>query len=191
MISIYLIIAIVCGVLLGITAAFADFGGDMDVDVDASVDVDIDASVEADVGYGDFHGPGITPLSIPVILVFGTLFGASGTIFEAMNYNVYVVPMLAVIIAVVITAIIYVLLVKVFVKTQATSTVILPELIGKEGETTMPIKTSAPGQIMVVTEARGRTLLTAVSDIDIPTNTIVEITGIEGNGVRVRMKKGG
>jgi membrane-bound ClpP family serine protease len=189
MISIYLIIAIICGLLLGITAAFADFSGDMDVDT--SVDIHVDTGVDADLGYGDFHGAGITPLSIPVVLVFGTLFGATGTIFEAMRYDVLTVPILAVIIATVITAIIYVILVKVFVKTQATSTVNIRALVGEQGETTMPITPESPGQVMVITDARGRTLLSAVSDSKIPTNTVVEITGVEGNAVKVRIKKGG
>lgn len=188
-VSLYLIVAIICAVLLGITAVFADFGGDMDVDVDTSID--IDTGVDADLGHGDFHGAGITPLSIPVALVFGTLFGATGTIFEAMEYNVFMVPVFAVVVATVVTAIIYVILVKFFIKTQATSQVNVRALVGKVGETTMPITSNSPGQIMVITDERGRTLLTAVSDIDIPTNTIVEITGIEGNGVRVKSRKGG
>jgi membrane protein implicated in regulation of membrane protease activity len=187
MISIYLIVAIICAILLAITAAFADFGGDMDAG--AGMDLDMDTDVDAGFGHGDFHGAGISPLSIPVVLVFGTLFGATGTVFEALEYNMYVVPIIAVIVATVVSAIVYVFLVRVFVKTQATTRVDMQALLGREGETTMPIKVGSSGQILVITEERGRTLLPAVSDADIPTNTVVEIISVVGNGVKVRQKK--
>jgi hypothetical protein len=65
------------------------------------------------------------------------------------------------------------------------------DLVGKDGETTMPIKPGSPGQIMVVTEERGRTLVQAVSDVDIPTNAMVSIVEVVGNGVKVVLKNGG
>lgn len=187
-ISIYLAVAIVCAILLAISAMFSDFGGDMDADADID---GVDADFDGDVGHGDFSGAGITPLSVPVLLVFGTLFGAFGTIFEGMEFDVYMVPLFSLGIATVITIGVFLTLVRVFIKTQATTQVDLKELIGKEGETTMPIKEGAPGQIVIVTEQRGRTLLHAISDSDISTNSVVKITEVVGNGVKVVRTKGG
>ncbi len=187
-ISFYLIIALVCGLLLIVMAAMGGIG-DMDMDMDMDVDVDMD--MDMDIGHGDFGGMGISPLSVPVILTFATLFGGFGAIFEGMEYDVYIVPMYALGIAAAITALIFIILVKFFIKTQATTQVNLKDLIGMEAETTMPIRPKAPGQIMVITEERGRTLLSAVSDVDIPTNTMVKITGVVGIGVRVIPRKGG
>ncbi|MDO9536853.1 MAG: NfeD family protein [Thermoplasmata archaeon] len=185
-ISFYLVVAIICAVMLIIMAAFADFGGDAGFD---GVDMHLDTG--ADAGFGDFHGAGISPLSIPIILVFGTLFGAFGAVFEDMEMNTILVPTLSALIGVAITAVIFVLLVKVFVKSQATTQVHIKDLVGSDGETTMPIKPGSPGQIMVITEERGRTLVSAVSEVDIPTNAMVNIVGIAGNGVKVVPKNGG
>ena len=185
-ISLYLIVAIICALLLVVMAAFADFGGDAGVD---GVDLHLDSG--ADAGYGDFHGAGISPLSIPVILVFGTIFGAFGAFFEDIDLNMILVPTLSAIISAAITSVIYVLLVKVFIKSQATTQVHIKDLVGKDGEATMPITPGSPGQIMVITEERGRTLVSAVSDVNIPTNAMVTITGVLGNGVKVVPKNGG
>jgi membrane protein implicated in regulation of membrane protease activity len=191
MISIYLIVAIVCALLLIIMAAFSDFGDfDTDVDVDLGADMDVDGGVDLG-GHGDFHGGDISPLSIPVILVFGTVFGATGSIFEDILENQLLVPVYATILGLAVTAVVFVILVKVFIKTQAHTQVDLAELVGSECETTMPISSDSPGQIMVITDERGRTLLTATSNVNIPTNTVVKITGIVGNGVRVIPKSGG
>lgn len=182
MISIYLLIAIICAILLFISAFF---GGIADMDIDVDVDVD------ADLGFGDFGGAGISPLSGPVILVFGLVFGSTGVIFEELEFGRFVVPLLAVVCAVIATVATYAALVKVFMKTQATSEVKLDDLIGLEGETTMPVKPDQPGQVMVITDARGRTLLAAHSDQEIPTNAMVTIKGVIGNGVKVEKKTGG
>jgi len=190
MISLYLIVAIVCALLLIIMAAFSDFGDlDTDVDVDIGADMDVDGGI--DLGHGDFHGGDISPLSIPVILVFGTVFGATGSIFEEILSNQILVPVYATLIGIAVTAVVFVILVRVFIKTQAHTQVDLAELVGAECETTMPIKPGSPGQIMVITDERSRTLLTATSDVNIPTNAMVTITKIVGNGVSVIPKRGG
>jgi len=85
MISVYLIIAIVCAVLLAVTVALGglidhvDFGGhDFDI---GGHDVDM-GGVDAGGDYGEFHGPGISPLSLPIMLAFGTTFGCVGALLE-------------------------------------------------------------------------------------------------------------
>lgn len=176
MISIYLIIAIICGLLLIIMAAMGGLG-----DFDAGIDMDM----EADVGYGDFGGAGISPLSIPILLCFGALFGCAGVILEELQFDTMLTPVLAIIISLLITGIIFLILIKIFIKSQGTTEVNLSDLVGLVGETTMPTRPGTPGQVMVITEERGRTLVSTVSEIDIPTNTNVKITAVVGTSVRI------
>ena len=181
-ISMYLLIAIVCGVLL---LAMAAMGGLGDFDADFDVDADVD------VGYGDFGGAGISPLSVPLLLCFGALFGSAGVVFEELQYGVFEVPLYSVIVATAITSILFVILVKFFVKAQGTTEIKLKDLVGMTGETTMPTKPGVPGQVMVITDERGRTLVSAVSDIDIPTNSDVKIIGLVGTSLKIVPIKGG
>ena len=182
-ISIYLLIAIICGVLLLIMAAMGGLG---DFDADFDVDVDFDA------GHGDFGGAGISPISVPILLAFGALFGSAGAIFEDIGqYSALEVPLYSVIVATAITSILFVILVKFFVKAQGTTEIKLKDLVGMTGETTMPTKPGVPGQVMVITDERGRTLVSAVSDVDIPTNSDVKIIGLVGSSLKIVPIKGG
>lgn len=182
-ISIYLLIALICGVLLLIMAAMGGLG---DFDADFDVDVDFDA------GHGDFGGAGISPLSIPILLAFGALFGSAGAIFEDLGeYSALEVPLYSVIVATAITSILFVILVKFFVKAQGTTEVRYQDLVGMTGETTMPTRPGTSGQVMVVTEERGRTLVSTISDIEIPTNSEVKIIGVVGTSLKIIPIKGG
>ena len=49
----------------------------------------------------------------------------------------------------------------------------------------VPIRPGQPGQIVVVTEARGRTLLQAIADESIGTDEHVIVDAIVGNSVKV------
>jgi membrane-bound ClpP family serine protease len=175
-INIYVLIALICGLLLIGMFFFGDIGGDMDVDVDMG---------HVELGYGDFDA-GLSPLSLPIILMFGTSFGALGYIFEQFIDNQYIVPLLSILISAVIAAIMYLLVLNIFVKTQTSSDIRLQDLIGKDAMVSIPIKKGAIGQIIVTTEERGRTILSAVSDEEIQTDSIVEITKIMGDGVFVK-----
>jgi len=77
-------------------------------------------------------------------------------------------------------------LVNIFVKAQASSDVVLPELIGQEGNVTIPISPGQTGQVLVTTTARGRTLLSAISTEEIKTDETVVIEGVAGTSVRVK-----
>ena len=103
---IYLIIAIICGLLLLVMAALGGHG-DSGLDVGHGPDVD--------VGHGDFSGTGISPLSIPILLVFGTMFGCVGGILEALEWDALLTPIVGLAVSAIITAVTYVILVKVFV----------------------------------------------------------------------------
>jgi membrane-bound ClpP family serine protease len=79
----------------------------------------------------------------------------------------------------------YVLMLNVFVKTQAETKVDLESLVGFKGQVLVPIRPGQPGQVVVVTEARGRTLLQAIADQEITTDEHVVVDSVVGNSVKV------
>jgi membrane-bound ClpP family serine protease len=79
----------------------------------------------------------------------------------------------------------YVLMLNVFVKTQAETKVDLADLVGFKGQVLVPIRPGQPGQVVIVTEARGRTLLQAISDEEITTDEHVIVDSVVGNSVKV------
>lgn len=185
--SLYMIIAIVCGLMLIVMAILgADF---LHLDVDSGVDHDVDVGGHFEAGHGDF-ATGLSPLSLPIVLSFGTSFGAFGVIFDSMDVNAYLVPVLSTIVSAVISTILFFAMVKLFVKTQATTRVNFGELLGKEAVVSIPIKPGEQGQVMLVTEARGRTLISAIADEEIPSDSIVVIEKMTGNTAIVKKKEG-
>lgn len=166
--SIYTWIMLAFIVLLLLVLVMGDIGG-----------VDFDHDVPSDVGTG------LSPLSLPILAAFGTAFGGFGTIFEALNFGVLWTPILAVIFAGLVGGGMYVLMLNVFVKTQAETRVDLSELVGYKGQVLVPIRTGQPGQVVVVTEARGRTLLQAIADQEIGTDEHVVVDSVVGNSVKV------
>ena len=156
-------------VLLFLVMALGDIGG-----------IDFDH----DVGVGDVDG-GLSPLSLPIIASFGAAFGGFGTIFEFLLYGPVLTPILAAVCAGLVGAGMYVLMLNVFVKTQAETKVDLESLVGYKGQVLVPVRPGQPGQIVVVTEARGRTLLQAVADQEITTDEHVIVDSVVGNSVKV------
>ena len=157
-------------VLLFLVMALGDIGG-----------IDFDH----DVGVGTEIGGGLSPLSLPIIASFGASFGGFGTIFEYLGYGEVLTPLLAAVCAGLVGAGMYVLMLNVFVKTQAETKVDLETLVGYKGQVLVPIRPGQPGQIVVVTEARGRTLLQAVADDAITTDEHVVVDSVVGNSVKV------
>ena len=185
-ISIYLLICLICGILLIVMGmfGFGDFG---DFDFDAG-DLDIDTG-DFDMGDGDVSG-GLSPLSLPIMLSFGTSFGAFGVIFTSMEFDPLVVPVLAIIVSIGISALMFFVMLKVFVQTQVDTTVDLKKLVGQEAHVTVAIKPPAIGQIMITTKERGRTLITATAEDDIPSGTTVIIEKMVGSTAYVKQEKG-
>jgi len=178
-IMIYLFISVICVIILLFTLIFGDF-------MDADFDMDLDMDVDVDVDYGDFTGAGVSPLSLPVILIFFTGFGAFGSILEATELvHSMIVPVIAAFGGFLVAGGMYLLLVKVFVQSQAATVVTNKELIGKTGQVTIPITPDTPGQILVITDSRGRTLKDAMASEKIPSHAEVKIIGFSGNAVRV------
>jgi len=174
---IYLIIAIVCGLLLIAMAAMGGLG-DSDLDMGGG-------DADMDIGHGDFGGTGISPLSIPILLIFGTMFGCTGGILEALDWDVYLTPIVALIVSGLVTGITYVIMVKVFVKSQGSTAVGLADLVGLSGIATIRITEKEPGQIVVATEARGRVTAPAIAKIEIPTNSQIKVVKVVGDSVLV------
>lgn len=137
-----------------------------------------------DIGVGDVDA-GLSPLSLPILTSFGAAFGGFGTIFEVLQYGPVLTPLLAAACAGLVGAGMYVLMLNVFVKTQAETKVDLAALVGYKGQVLVPIRPGQPGQVVVVTEARGRTLLQAIADQEITTDEHVIVDSVVGNSVKV------
>ena len=131
-----------------------------------------------DVGVGGDIDGGVSPLSLPIMASFGAAFGGFGTIFEYLQYGPVLTPILAAACAALVGAGMYVLMLNVFVKTQAETKVELETLVGYKGQVLIPVRPGQPGQIVVVTEARGRTLLQAVADQEITTDEHVVVESV-------------
>jgi membrane-bound ClpP family serine protease len=179
-VSVYILIALICGLLMVTMFIFGDFGGDMDMDVDMDMG-------HVELGYGDFDA-GLSPLSLPIMLMFGTSFGTFGYLFEQLIDNALIVPFLSIGVSALVAGVMYFLILNIFVKTQTSSDIKLSNLVGEDAIVSIPIKEGSIGQIIVTTEERGRTILSAVSDEEIPSDAIVAITKVMGDGVFVKKK---
>jgi NADH:ubiquinone oxidoreductase subunit 5 (subunit L)/multisubunit Na+/H+ antiporter MnhA subunit len=176
--SIYLILALVCGIVLIFMAIlggdFIDMGGDFDIG-------------HVDTGFGDF-AHGLSPLSPPLLLAFGASFGAFGTIFESFEMNPILIPIIAGILSTFTSVFIFFMMIKVFIETQATTQVNYSEQVGREAVVTIPISPNQQGQIMLITHARGRTLIPAIANTQIETDSVIVIEKMIGETAEVRKK---
>jgi len=152
--------------LILVLGGIADFGFDGDVDVGADVST------------------GLSPLSLPIVAIFGTAFGGIGTILENAGFDLWT-PVLSTAFAALIAGGMWIVMMNVFVKTQAETKVDLNEVVGHKGQVMVPIKPGHPGQVVVITEARGRTLLQAIAEEDIGTDEHVVVDAVVGNSVKV------
>src|SRR3990172_10479015 len=100
--SLYTWVMIAFLVLLLIVLVLGDIG---DLGFDSDVGADIDT--------------GLSPLSLPIIAVFGTAFGGFGTLFEMMEFGPFFTPVLAIGGAMLVAGGVWVVMMKRFVKTQA------------------------------------------------------------------------
>ncbi len=164
----YTWVMIIFLMLLILVLILGDIGG-LDFDHDIGLDVDT----------------GLSPLSLPIVAAFGTAFGGFGTILETLGFGSIITPVLAAVFAILVAGVMYVVMVNLFVKSQAETRVDLATLVGYKGQVMIPIKPGQPGQIVVVTQARGRTLLQAISDDPIGTDEHVVVDSIVGNSVKV------
>ncbi len=187
-VSVYVLIAIVAGILLMIFAFLgADMGGDGAGDF--SMGDGASGPDHFDAGHGDFSGAHLSPLSMPLVLAFLTSFGSLGALFEAMDVNVYLTPSVSAAISIVLAIVMYVIMDKVFYQTQASSKVETHKLLGADGTVTIPITPGQQGQVMIITEARGRSLFPAVSSEQLHADVAVVVDGFAGNALVVKRKR--
>jgi len=172
-ITLYLAIGIFCAMILIVSMLFgADGIGDADVDL----------------GFGD-AAAGVSPLSLPVMMMWGSSFGCFGALFTSMGWGSLAVPMGSAGVATLLSAVFFVVVYKVFVKTQSSSDVRYTDYIGRYAITTIPIKGGGDnGQVLLSTAERGRTVLIASADEDIPKDTDVVIKEVIGSKVKVERK---
>jgi len=166
--SLYTWVMIAFLLLLVLTLILGDIGG-QDFDHDIGLDVDT----------------GLSPLSLPIIASFGTAFGGFGTILEVLGFGELLTPLLAAVFAILVAGGMYVVMLNLFVKSQAETRVDLAALVGYKGQVMIPVRPGQPGQIVVVTPARGRTLLQAIAEEPIGTDEHVVVDSIVGNSVKV------
>lgn len=187
MISVYLVIAIVCVILLVVMASLGGFGLDHDAGVGGH---DMDMG-HYDAGHGDYTGSHLSPLSLPILLAFGATFGAVGAILTEVLFDEIWTVVAAVIIGIIVAGGMYGLVYVFLVKSQASTHISVNEFVGLEGLLTVAIRNKEPGQVVVNTEKRGRVPIPATANEDIESNTPVKVIGIAGDAVMVEKKKEG
>src|SRR3989442_15998711 len=119
---VYLTITLIFAILLIAMGVMGGLGGVFDIHLDVGHGVDMGGGGDAggighDVGTdsGQFAGSGISPLSLPVLFVFGTFFGAFGTLLEvAQALPPIGVPFFAAGFSAIITAAVFLLSGRVF-----------------------------------------------------------------------------
>jgi len=180
--SLYVWIAMISLLFLVVLVALGGYGMDIGGDIDADVDVGLD--------YGDFSGPGISPLSLPLVAAFGTTFGSVGALLETAGATDLITAATAAICAVLISGAMYWAVSKFLVRAQASTDVHPQALVGRDAQVVIPIHPGTQGQILIITEERGRSLFSAIAGEDIGRDTVVEITGFTGGIANVRKKLG-
>lgn len=174
--SIYLWIALISLIFLVVLTVLGghglDVGGDLDTDVD----------------FGQFSGPGISPLSLPLVAAFGTTFGSIGALLETQEFSALVVAGSATVSALLVAGGLFIFVERFLVRSQTSSDVHPAELVGRSAQVMVPIRRGATGQILVMTEERGRTLFPAAAEDEIPREAVVEILGFSGGVANVRRK---
>jgi hypothetical protein len=196
MVSFYLIVCLIGVVLLVIFAILGGFGGDFEADVgdaDFDIDMDIDADVDMDVDMDTDVDAGmdtsLSPLSLPILLVFFTAFGAFGMVLEVFSLDAMFIPFISIAGGVFVAGIMYFVMAKIFVSTQSTSVVPMRKLVGMKAKVSIPIKKGKEGQIVVVRPEKGRILLGAISDSNITRDSVVIIKEVVGDVARVEKTK--
>jgi membrane-bound ClpP family serine protease len=185
LISFYLIICLVGVILLVILAILGGFGADAEADIDLDIDADIDVDIgDVDVDAG--VDAGLSPLSLPIFLVFITSFGAIGMVLEVFDLNWIYIPFISAGVGILIAGVMFFVMLKIFSSTQSTSVVPLHKLVGMKAKVSVSIKKGNEGQIIVVRPERGRMLIGAISNDNIQRDSVVEILEVVGDIVKVQ-----
>jgi membrane protein implicated in regulation of membrane protease activity len=163
----------------------------VDAHVDAGVDAHADAGVHHDGGGGDHAGGdsdarGLSPVSPMILSLFATYFGGFGFLFTmGLPGQDWLIQMFLDIIATVILSVgSYYALVKMFVKSQASSVHTVEEMVGLTGEVTIAIPKDGAGVVDYVVHGT-RVSGPARSAGPIPRGATVKIVKIVNNVLTV------
>jgi membrane protein implicated in regulation of membrane protease activity len=189
MMWIYLILLVVGFIFVALSFMMGGIG---DVDSgDAGADLgghDI-GGADHDVGGGD-DVRGLSPLSPLVLSLFATYFGAFGFIFglAVPSWSEVFVALGAICMTVILAVVSYYVLVKTFVKSQASSVHKASETVGMLGEVTTAIPKDGVGVVDYI--ARGsRCSSSAKAAEPIPRGTTVRVTKVINNVLTVEKVK--
>jgi len=158
-------------------------GGDHDVGGHDAGGHDVHADHGAD---SQDHQRGLSPLSPLVLSLFATYFGAFGFIFGLgiPEWNEIAIAIAAMVATVILAAVSYFGIVRIFVKSQASSVHKTTELVGSLGEVTTAIPRDGAGVVDYV--ARGsRCSSTARAPEAIPRGATVRIVKVVNNVLTV------
>jgi len=195
---IFLALSFLLGGIGDTDAGGADGGVDVHVDtgVDAHVDAGGhdgggDAGVHHDGG-GDGHGGadsdqrGLSPVSPMILSLFATYFGGFGFLFTIglPDLGWFVQAMLAVITTAILSIGTYYLLIRLFVRSQASSVHSIDELKGLTGEVTIAIPRDGAGVVDYVVRG-SRVSSSARSARPIPRGATVRILKVVNNVLTV------
>lgn len=170
---------------------------DVDIDVpqiNLPGDVDIPGA-GIHIGGPEIPGAGldapdvsVSPLSPITIATFVTVFGGVGVLsLQFFQVDPKLSLVFASLSGVVCAGFMYLLFSQVFIRAQASSEVRRNELIGLEGEVTVPIGQTSPGQVVYVTKSgRMSSMARSVDGSAIPRGQFVRIVRVLGPQVLVR-----
>ncbi len=170
---------------------------DVDVDiphVDLPGDVDIPG---VDIHIGDAGGAGggidapdvsLSPLSPITVATFVTTFGGVGVLtLQLFNLDPRLSLLLSTVGGLAAAGLMYGVVSQFFVRSQASSEIRQNELIGIQGEITVPIGEDAPGQVTYITRSgRMSSMARSVDGRPIPRGQLVTIVRTVGPQVLVK-----
>jgi membrane protein implicated in regulation of membrane protease activity len=168
---------------------------DIDVpQVDLPGDVDISgAGIHiggADVPAGGLDAPdvGLSPVSPITIATFITVFGGLGVLtLQFLDIDPRWSLLIATVGALACSALMFLFYSQVMIRAQATSQVQRSELVGMEGEVTVPIGATGPGQVSYVTKSgRMSSMARSLDGQPIPRGQFVKIVRVVGPQVLVQ-----
>lgn len=187
--KIFLICALVGGVLFAVRLIMMFVGGDSDGDADAGGG-DVDAGGDADGG--DAHHDGADSdvafklLSFQGISAFFMMFGLVGLAMSKGSGLHYLISMLGAVVAGGATVWITDKIFRSFGRLQHSGTLNLKNAIGQEGTVYLTIKADSPGKVQVAVQGRLKTLEAVSKDkTEIKTDTKVKVVGVQASEVLV------
>lgn len=176
---VYLIMAIL-GVAVLIVMAFVG-----DIFHMGGPDIDVGADVGA-AGPDFESGGGPSPLGLPLLLVAVTMIGVIGSVLTYLGIKWYLTIVIAVGGSLIVSFVAYLVFSKMFKQMSSDAHEDIRRFKGRTGNVTIRIPKGKEGQVVFSSDKSGRFTVGATSDQDIPIDTVVVVTDIQGDIVEVR-----